>query len=155
MTELAALAPLIVAVTVAVVAPWFAFRLALRQDRARWLREQRLQLYVEMLTEAHAEQNWLEYHLADDEIRESIGPFRPDMRLPPLARARLGARGSIIGSQDVNRAFNRMQAVAGKFTLRVQRNEGVAAVARVEVGRTFDELQSVIRHELGADDIRI
>jgi hypothetical protein len=38
------------AAIIAVVVPWVAFRLALRQDRARWLREQRAQLYVDMLT---------------------------------------------------------------------------------------------------------
>jgi len=33
-----------------------AYRLTLRQDAIRWLRERRAQLYVDLRTEAHAEQ---------------------------------------------------------------------------------------------------
>jgi len=51
-------------VIIAVTVPWMTFRLALRQDQARWLREQRAELYVDLLTEAHAETQWLEYELA-------------------------------------------------------------------------------------------
>ncbi|WP_406274833.1 hypothetical protein OH779_40275 [Actinacidiphila glaucinigra] len=40
------------AAIVAVWVPWLAFRFALRQERLRWLHEQRAQLYTEMLTEA-------------------------------------------------------------------------------------------------------
>jgi hypothetical protein len=60
------------ATIIAIWVPWVAFRLALRQDQARWLREQRAQLYVDLLTEAHAEKEHLEYTLADDDTRESM-----------------------------------------------------------------------------------
>jgi hypothetical protein len=48
----------IIASIVAVAVPWFTFRLALRQDQQRWLREQRSQLYVDLLTEAYAEERY-------------------------------------------------------------------------------------------------
>jgi hypothetical protein len=48
-TQLAvALVPSLIASTIAVVVPLVSFRLALRQDHSRWLREQRAQLYVNL-----------------------------------------------------------------------------------------------------------
>ena len=76
--------------------------------RARWLREQRAQLYVDLLTEAYAEQQHFEYTTADDESRERMREYFVDLRLPPLERARLGARGTIFASRAVNQAFNRL-----------------------------------------------
>ena len=98
------------AAIIAVVVPWMAFRLALRQDRARWLREQRAQLYVDMLTEAHAEQEYFHYAMAADEDRERMRKYWTDLRLAPLERARLGARGTIFASRTVNRLFMQVQA---------------------------------------------
>src|ERR1700750_1672316 len=83
------------AAIIAVVVPWMAFRLALRQDQARWLREQRAQLYVDMLTEAYAEQQYFQNATADDETRERMREHFTDLRLAPVERARLGARGTI------------------------------------------------------------
>jgi hypothetical protein len=40
------------AAIIAVPVPWMTFRLALRQDQARWLCEQRAQLHVDLPTEA-------------------------------------------------------------------------------------------------------
>jgi len=48
------LVPSAIAIIVAVTVPWFTFRLALKQDRLRRLHDQRSQLYVDLLTEAHA-----------------------------------------------------------------------------------------------------
>ena len=72
------------AAIIAVVVPWMAFRLALRQDRARWLRGQRAQLYVDLLTEAHAEQEYFHYAMAADEDRERLRKYWTDLRLAPL-----------------------------------------------------------------------
>jgi len=41
-----------VSLIIAATVPYMTFKLALRQDQARWLREQRSQLYVDLLTEA-------------------------------------------------------------------------------------------------------
>jgi hypothetical protein len=51
-----ALTSVIVSAAIKVTVPWVAFRLTLRQDQARWLREQRAQVYVDILVEAYAEQ---------------------------------------------------------------------------------------------------
>jgi hypothetical protein len=100
-----------VAAVIAVVVPGMTFRFALRQDAARWLREQRAQLYIDMLTEAQAEQKWIEHTLADKTVQERMmAPYFTDTRLPPLERARLGARGAVYSSQTVNRLFNRLMA---------------------------------------------
>jgi hypothetical protein len=93
-----ALVSVILATIIAVTVPWVTFRLALRQDRERWIREQRSQLYVDMLTEAQAEQDWLEYAVADEETKQAARSWFTDKRLPPLERARLGARGTIFAS---------------------------------------------------------
>ena len=37
----------LVAVAVAVTIPWLTFRLAMRQDHVRWIREQRTELWME------------------------------------------------------------------------------------------------------------
>jgi hypothetical protein len=41
------------------------FRLALRQDAINWLRGQRAQLHLDLLTEAQAEQEWLKIRIVD------------------------------------------------------------------------------------------
>src|SRR6266571_2761071 len=72
------LAPSAIAVIIAVVVPWFTFRLALRQDRDRRQHDQRAQLYMDLLTEAYAETKQFEHEIADAGI--------PDR--PPLTAAR-------------------------------------------------------------------
>jgi len=79
-----------------------------------------------------------------------------DLRLPPLERARLGARGTILASRSVNRLFNRLQAEAStSLFITHPRHDGDRLVARVRVGRALDELQAAIRRELGADTISL
>ncbi len=141
------------AAIIAVSVPWMTFRLALRQDQARWLREQRAELYVDLLTEAYAESKWLEYDLAEDATRERMRQHFTDLRLPPLERARLGARGTIFASRNVNRLFNRLQGAGMSATLLGQRTEGDRIVSRVNIGGALDDLQDAIRRELGTDRI--
>lgn len=64
-----------------------------------------------MLTEAQAEQEWLQYATAAQETKQAVrdsGGYT-DKRLPPLERARLGARGTIFGSQTVNSLLTRWE----------------------------------------------
>ncbi len=144
------------AAIIAVSVPVMTFRLALRQDQVRWLREQRAQLYVDLLTEAYAEQQYFDYEIADDETRERMRRYFVDLRLPPLERARLGARGTIFASRTVNRLFNRLQGEALNVTLTARpRHEGDRLVARMRVAGALDELQAAIRRELGADAISL
>lgn len=102
----------VVAVIIAVGVPQISFRLALRQDRTRWLLEQRAQLYVDLLTEAYAEQQWIELDCASKDVREAMREHFTDLRLPPLDRARLGVRATMFASRTVNRLFNRLPAEA-------------------------------------------
>lgn len=144
------------AAIIAVSVPWMTFRLALRQDQIRWLREQRAQLYADLLTEAYAEQQYFDFEIADDETREQMRRYFVDLRLPPFERARLGARGTIFASRTVNRLFNRLQGEALNSTLVTRpRHEGDRLVARMRVGRALEELQAAIRRELGADTISL
>ena len=140
-----------VAAIIAVTVPWMAFRLALRQDAVRWLREKRAELYVDLLTEAYAEQQYFEYDMADDETRERMGPHFTDLRLPPLERARLGARGTLFASRTANALFNRMQTEALRISLTPGRHEGHRIAGRVQIGGTHDELQAAVRREMGVD----
>lgn len=86
--QIVALAPSAIAVIIAVVVPWFTFRLALRQGRIERLHDQRAQLYVDLLTEALAEKEYFEFDIADDDTRKRMRAYRTDLRLPPLERAR-------------------------------------------------------------------
>jgi len=147
------LVPSAIAVIVAIVVPWFTFRLALRQDRLRRLRDQRAELYVDLLTEAHAEQDFFEYDIADDETRLRVSAYRTDLRLPPLERSRLGSRGTIFASREANRLFNRLQGLALSATLIRPKNEGERITARLAVSDAFEALQAQMRREMGTDDI--
>jgi hypothetical protein len=141
------------AAIIAVVVLWVAFRLALRQDQARWLREQRAQLYVDMLTEAHAEQEYFHYAMAADEARERMRKYWTDLRLAPLERAQLGARGTIFASRTVNRLFMQLQAQGQAIMFEPRLDEGRQVVIRMRIAEALAELKASIRRELGADRI--
>jgi hypothetical protein len=148
-----ALISVIVATIVAVAVPWVTFRLAVRQDHTRWLLEQRAELYVDLLTEAYAEQQWMELREADPEVREQMRQHFDDLRLPPMERARLGVRASMYGSRSVNALFNRLPAEmfwSGSL-LKKEVDEGDRMVLRMRVGEIMDELSKVIRAEMETD----
>ena len=83
-----------------------AYRLTLRQDAIRWLRERRAGLYVDLLTEAHAEQAYLAFVTSSDIAREQMREVfaETDTRLPPEAgparRQGLGLRQPA-GDRDI------------------------------------------------------
>jgi hypothetical protein len=153
------------AAIVAVYVPVMTFRLALRQDHARWLREQRAQLYIELLAEAHAEQQYFEYETAADETQERMRRDFVDLRLPPIERARLGARATIAASGTVNARFNRLQHEVCSVRQTWLRRNGANSMfvreefdrqmARTRVNRLMKELHTAIRNEMGSDAISL
>jgi hypothetical protein len=145
--------PSAIAVIVAIFVPWFTFRFALKQSRIDRLHDQRAQLYVDLLTEAVAEKNYFEFDIADDEARERMKSYRTDLRLPPMARARLGSRGTIFASRKINGLFNKLQGVALMTTLVRPKNEGERIAARLAVLDAFNALEAQVRKEMGADEI--
>lgn len=151
--NLTVLAAALVTAAVAITVPWCAFRYALRQEHVRWLREQRAVLYADMLVEALAERNWCQYAMSD-EATQAIAPYE-NLRLPPLERARLGARGSSLGSREVNTCFNRVLATVGQIHMAhalAQLDRDAAQMRlRVEGGRAFDLLEAAVRRELDTD----
>lgn len=150
-SEVVSTVSLIVTVVVAVTIPRMTFRLALRQEHVRWLREQRAQLYVDILVEAYAEMQYFEHTMLDDDTRQAAAKHFTDLRQSPAERARLGARGTALAAEEVNAAFNRLQ---GSLARQSWGAEGTAearrTIGRVEAGKALDELQSAIRHELGS-----
>lgn len=147
-----ALVSAVLAGIVAVWVPWLAFRFALRQEQERWLREQRAELYADMLTEAYAEQQHLEFALLDEEARERV-PFT-DLRLPPLERAQLGTRANIFGNGEINRLFMRLQQVGFWAVIPTgAEREARRIQVRMDAERAVEELQKAIRREVGADRI--
>lgn len=148
-----ALLSTVVAAAIAVIVPLISFRLTRRLDHTRWLREQRAQFYVDLLTEAYAEQQWLERDMADGEVRGRVRDHFVDLRLPPVERARLGARGTMFGSGTVDVLFNRMQAEMFWSRPKRQPNDGERTVMRLRLGDIYDELNSLVRKEMGADDL--
>lgn len=151
--DLTVAAAAVLAAAVAIAVPWLAFRYALRQEHARWLREQRAVLYADMLVEALAEREWCQYVMSD-EATQAIAPYE-DMRLPRLERAHLGARGTSLGSKQVNQLFNQVGAVVGRIhmarTLAQIDREVAQMRLRVEAGQAFDLLEAAIRRELDTD----
>jgi hypothetical protein len=134
-----------------------AYRLILRRDAIRWLRERRAQLYVDMLTQAHAEQFYLSVITSSDTAREQMRKVfaETDARLPPLERARLGANGSVFASPKVNGLYDLFMAEAWPVSLYPGRFRSDEARMRV-LARTagiLGELEAAVRRELGADRI--
>jgi hypothetical protein len=146
----------LLATVVAVVVPWATFRFAMRQDQVRWAREQRSELYADMLAEAYAEQEWLKLETASPEIQERAWKSFTDKRLAPVERARLGARGSILGSRPVNQLFNQVSGEAFRLLIssRIEKNpDAIQMLVDLRLGGLIDELREAIRRELGADRV--
>jgi hypothetical protein len=139
----------------AVFVPYMTFRLALRQDQTRWLRDQRAALYVDLLLEAHAEQEWFEYATADDDTRERMSMYFKDLRLPETERARLGARGTVFASSEVNARFNQLEGIMARSSLVRPGYESERSALRVRIDDAATALQTVIRDELGTDSIAL
>jgi hypothetical protein len=143
-----------VAVGAALVVPSTSFRYARQQDELRRLWDRRADLYLDLLTEAMAEQEWFEWDIADDDVRKFMAISYTDLRLPPLERSRLGARANIFGSPTVNRLFNGLQSAMAKATLMGRpKDEGERTVARLAAGKAFDVLQDQVRSEMGTDNL--
>jgi hypothetical protein len=114
-----------------------AYRLILRRDSIRWLRERRAQLYVDMLTQARAEQFYLGFNTSSDTAREQMREVfaETDTRLPPLERARLGARCSLFASPKVRGLYELLFAEAWPVEMNPGRFSSDEARLRV-LGRT-------------------
>ena len=134
-----------------------AYRLTLRRDAIRWLRERRAQLYVDMLMQARAEQFHLSFVTSSDTAREQMREVfaAADTRLPPVERARLGASGSVFASHKVNGLYELLFAEAwpvsvnpGAFRSDEARMKVLARTARI-----LGDLEEAVRRELGADRI--
>lgn len=146
----------LLATVVAVVVPWATFRFAMRQDHVRWVREQRAELYVDMLTEAYAEQEWLKLETASAQIQERARKSFTDKRLTPVERARLGAKGTILGSRPVNLLFNKVSGEAFRLLMssRIENNpDAIQMLVDLQLGGLIDELRDAIRRELGTDRV--
>lgn len=150
-SEKIALVSLAITTIVAVVVPFLAFQFAVRQEKVRWLREQRAQYYVDLLAEAYAEKQHLEYELADEETREHMSANYVDLRLPQAERAKLGARGNVLGAAAVNRAFNRIQAIAFQSTLSPHAGLVDPITRRMRLEGALEDLQAAIQKDLGTE----
>jgi hypothetical protein len=95
-----ALGASLIAATVAVVVPLVTFQTTLRVDRARWLRDERSKLYVDLIVEAVAE--YEPYRVAVPKPERMDALFSP-----PRVRAELGARVSMLASDLVRAAWLR------------------------------------------------
>jgi hypothetical protein len=76
-----------------------------------------------------------------------------DTRLPPVERARLGARGSVFGSPKVRGLYELLMAEARPVSLnpgRLRSDEARMKVLARTAGIPGD-LEAAVRRELGAD----
>lgn len=139
-------------VATAVVVPVVGFWLALRQDKLRWAREKRAELYIDLLAEAYAEKEWMLGELHSRELAET-GPVRddnrfaalPDTRMKPRARALLGSRMAAFGSPEVRAAFNELSRSFPPLPMM-----GSSPAARLGVEKAFSDFEVLIRRELGS-----
>lgn len=139
-------------VATAVVVPVVGFWLALRQDKLRWAREKRAELYIDLLAEAYAEKEWMLGELHRRELAE-IGPIQddnrfpalPDTRMEPRARALLGSRMAAFSSPGVRGAFNELSRSFPLLPVM-----GSSPAARLGVEKAFSDFEVLIRRELGS-----
>jgi hypothetical protein len=110
-----------------------------------------------MLMQARAQQFYLGFITSSDTAREQMREIfaETDTRLPPLERARLGARGSVFASPKVRGLYELLFAEA--WPVEVNPGRFRSDEARIQVlGRTagiLGELEAAVRRELGADRI--
>ena len=134
---------------VAIFVTWLTFRYALLREQRQWSREQRAQVYVDLLVEASAEQTWLEYELSQADMRpEDRTPF-PDHRMNDRERRRLGARVLAYGSEEVIKRHNRF-STEGSWAIPPYggKDEAQRQSGRVHTGLAFAALEAQIRLEL-------
>jgi len=132
-----------------------AYRLILRRDAIRWLRQRRAQLYVDMLMQARAQQFYLSVVTGSDTARMREVFAETDTRLPPLERARLGANTSVFASPKVVALYDLLFAEACPVEVNPVRFRSDEARLKV-LGRTagiLGDLEAAVRRELGADQI--
>ncbi|WP_328344738.1 hypothetical protein [Micromonospora sp. NBC_00421] len=153
----------LLAAATAVWVPTWTFKRTLELEHVKWMRDQRSQLYIDMLTEAYAEKQW-HLHLMTEHELHLIGtrdgdeprvprtelPPPPNLRLGDVERARLGARSAAFASGRVIAAFNAFNGVLARTSLLPPRTEGDAHMAKIRADELFAALEKAIRDELGA-----
>ena len=136
---------LIVSACVAVGVPYLTFSHSRKLERVRLLGVERFRLYVDALTEAHAEMTWLEDRVYTTVYaNEEMLPAPPDTRLPPKERARLGARMAAIAESPILLAWNRFDSLAMQYLLST-RTEADLPRFRMEMNTAADALQTAVR----------
>lgn len=141
--------PVVVTAFVGPLTAWLTFRFATRQDAGRWSRDKRAEVYVEALTEASAEKDWV--HREVSRVSDPHGNWSrlPDDRLGSFERRRLGARLAAFGTPEVVAAHQAFMAAVGKYMLPVTL-QGVAPPmgSHWPLEEAFRKLETVIRDEL-------
>jgi hypothetical protein len=153
MTALAIIAPSVTAIVVAVL----AFRFAVRQDSRRFFREQRSQLYIDILADSHAELVTHQYRLTAKELN-AISPDQPDERFrPPQTtmlndhdRRLLGARAAAYSSVEVRQLWNAFCGVCSRAIL-VRPEDAAAVKMKGEAEAAFAALETRIVQEIAKD----
>ncbi|MER5337972.1 hypothetical protein [Micromonospora sp. NPDC002717] len=77
-------------------------------------------------------------------------PPGPDLRLGPVERAKLGARGAVFASNEVSVAFNAFNGALGRRSLIPPQCEGGAHMAKIQAEELLEALSTAIRNKLGA-----
>lgn len=161
----------LLAAVVSIAIPVWTFKRTLQLDRIKWVRDQRAELYIDILTEAYAEKQWFldemtAHEIAligvdgdDDERRPAPPATRdrriPDLRLGPVERARLGSRQAIFAGEPVSRAYNAFNAELLRSSISRPRRDGDAQMAKVRAERLFADLEAAVRHEMSTTKLAL
>ncbi|WP_430497059.1 hypothetical protein ACQRWP_20775 [Micromonospora trifolii] len=139
-----ALMAAVIAATVAVTIPVWTFRNTIKQERQRWIRDQRGVLYIDILTEAQAELRWV-----TNEMKIRPDKSFVDMRTSRHDRARLGARISVFSTADIHSVFDAFQERMAELQHVGPEQPADIRIARLrEAENTFSALEEAIRTEL-------
>ena len=143
-----ALGAALLAAVVAVTVPLVTFRMTLRLEKLKWLRDQRAKLYAELIANAIAE---CEPYRKADAAPERI----QQLSLPPRERAELGARAMMFASDRVRRAWMRIAAYAEAHPPPKTFTDEEQHHAQQLLHDHFTALLDAVRDEMSAPDPRL
>ena len=133
---------------VAVTVPLVTFRMSLRLDQLRWLRDERAKLYSDLIVEAVAEYESIRLAKPNpDRVKELLSP--------PRERAHLGARVMIFASGPVRAAWTKYDEVISTYPEPAKLTDKERAEAHRVIYDHFEAMEAVIRQELGTSAWRL
>jgi hypothetical protein len=138
----------LLAAVVAVTVPLVTFRMTLRLEKLKWVRDQRAKLYAELIANAIAEcEPYRNAQAAPERIHQ--------LTLQPRERAELGARAMMFASDRVRQAWMRIAAYTEAHPPPQTLTDEEQHHAQQLLHDRFTALLDAVRDEISAPEPRL